>query len=152
MSWETFKTPLVARIVAVSGVGKVYPYWPLSSDSSIHPKFKAMFEKDGALNFWAIQRAGFSREKCPDDDSHYLVTHDVRIAAIRAFQGPSSEASFQTVLDAVSSDFRSGDRTLGGIVNTLSVPDFREIAAITFASSVVAHGAEASFRVEEIES
>ncbi len=80
------------------------------------------------------------------------MTHDITLTAFRALTDEAGEATFQDLLEAVSSDFRSGDRTLGGLVNTLSIPSFGPISEGLFGGSVAAHESEASFRIEEVES
>jgi hypothetical protein len=151
MSWATFKTALVSKVAAVEGTGRVYSYWPLSSDAPTHPSWQSLFLHEGVFNFWSIQRTGYLEEISVDDETVTLVTHEVSITALRALKlGADAESAFQAALDAVSASFRTGPRTLGGLVNTYSVPDFQSITEVSFQKTVSAYKAESSFLVEEI--
>lgn len=152
MSWATIRPALVAKVAEVPGVGKVHGHFPLSSDAPTHPDFQALFVHNGVFNVWIIERTGYLEEVSPEDERVCLLTHEVSISAFRALkEGAAAEAAFQSALDAVTATFRTGQRTLGGVANTYSVPSFQDITEVTFQrSSIACYKAVSSFLVEEI--
>lgn len=130
----------------------MHGHFPFSSDAPTHPDFQTLFVHNGVFNVWIVERTGYLEEVSPEDERVCLLTHEVSITAFRALkEGAAAEAAFQASLDAVTAAFRTGPRTLGGVVNTYSVPDFQSIAEVTFQkNSIACYKASSSFLVEEI--
>lgn len=149
MSWDDFSAALVARVEAVTGTGKVHPYWPLNSDAPTHPKFKELFVEDGVFNAWLFRVESFGGTLSVDDDRTESVLHQVTLTAMKALT-EDAEVSLNSALWAVREDFRTGDRTLGNRVNTISIIDWDDIGEAMFGRSVAVLRAEGRFLVEEL--
>lgn len=149
MSWSLLAPALVTRLTAIPGVGKAYPYWPLYSGNSSHPKFKELFVADGAMNAWMLRREAVRHEPSADSDTVSSSVYRVSLTAMVAMQMEvaSAEQDFQDLLDAVHDDFRGGDRSFGGAALTADVIEWTGINEVAF-FGVLCYRAEGRFDVE----
>jgi hypothetical protein len=113
--FEAVRDAVVAKIGAVSGVGKVYGYLRLvTSEAAI----AADMVTDDRLNYWAIAPAGGDPhiyERHTTSHGKHIYQYDVH-AYYALDESGASEQAFTTIVEAVMADFETGDKKLNGVV------------------------------------
>lgn len=128
MSWATIRGALQTRLDAVTGVDQVHTYWRWHDGGPEEAAWRALFVSGTTVQAWMITRAGMPRTlpatPAANLAQRWLRRHDVEIHCFYRWQDSSgSQNVFQDLLDAIEADLRTGDRTLGGVAVTHSLPE-----------------------------
>lgn len=148
MSLSTIRAQLKVLLLTVDGIGQVHDYKRYSSDWG---SYKQLFVKSSKVNEWEIQRNGFlvsPRGSQAVQGSVKDTTHDL---VIRGFYGftdvPSSEKSFDTLIDAITNLFIT-HQDIDATAEIINIPVTGSIT-FGFLGEVLCHVVEIRVSVRE---
>lgn len=150
MAYSNVRAALSARLSAISGVENVQPYHRLVSTGVDDPSFRSLFVNgSNDLHAWRFTRTSVAQTLCSDHDDTVKRTHSIEIECYRGIVDDSAtENTFQDLLDTVLTNLNDGDRTLGGVCITHSLPQVERVVAGSF-YNVLCHIAVITLQVEE---
>ena len=150
MAYSDIRDALETRLGAIAGVENVQGYHRLVSTGVDDPTFRGLFVNgSNDLHAWRFTRTAVSQVLCGDDDDTIKRTHTIEIEGYRGIvDGSASENTFQDLLDVILDDLNTGDRTLGGVAITHSLPQAGRIFAVSF-YNVLCHAVTITLQVEE---
>lgn len=155
MSWATVRAALKTRLEAVSGVENVHGQLRYDHDGLDEDKFEELFIGAGeVVNTWQFTRTTRTAQRSPDLSTVTKVQHAVTLRGNRSVVDPgtgttNTEDGFQDTIDAICDNLDDGDRTLGGVAITHSIPQAGQIGHAMFYNSVLCHDVSITFTVEE---
>lgn len=154
MSWETVSTAIQARLELLFPLAKVHSFIRQTHFGSDSDEFREVYINDVAnpsVQVLQLTRVAFRQTKSTDDDTRWMSQHDVLLHYHEGLQdAESSELDFQSNIESICADFRTGDKTLGAVALTLSDPQVTEIGHAMLAEHILCHYAPIRFTVEEI--
>ena len=156
MSWAAIRGALVTRLGTITGIENVHGQIRYVDDNLEETIFKDLFvDTNNNVNTWMFSRTARAVEAVPDDSTKAKVLHTVTmqgsLSLVDAGTGSANtEDTFQGLIDALCDDLRTGDRTLGGVANTHSLPQASTIGHAMFYRSVLCHDTTVTLTIEEI--
>lgn len=154
MSYQAIRDALESRLQAISSVGVVHAWPRLVRETPQSSEFQGSLVESGKLNVWMISRTGVRDRQAEDRDNRQIRVHEINIDVFWAWddtgvKGTTSDTLFQNALEAVLDDIRTGDRTLGGAANTMSLGRVSTIEPVRYLSTLC-HHAVIQLEVEEV--
>jgi len=151
--WSAIRTALAARIAAASGT-QCHSRQEWTDGSPTSRDWRTLFgEDEGAgtdtVHFWEITRMGRTATDHEESDDVIVTRFRVALAGYLSHDSEYlTEDDFQDIIDAISEDLETGDRTLGGVCNTHGLPSFGTIGYGELVDGVWCHVARADFEIE----
>lgn len=156
MSWATIREALQTRLAAIDGVENVHDYLRYRKkgwqDSEFQDLFMVTVGGNPFPHCWMFSRVDVAYIQAPEPDNVVKVQHQILVGAKYGFSdSDESEHAFNTLLDTVCADLINGDRTLGGVAITHSLPQVSDIQpAGFFKTKFLCHEATLQFAIEEL--
>lgn len=154
MPWDKIATALKKRLDGVTPkVGMTHDYirWTEDTDQSTDFKSKFHYAPTGRTQFWMVYDEGLADIFAQDSDRKIIRRYNTVLEGFYAHNDKGgSETAFKQIVDAVMEDLRLGDRTLGGIVNTIQPPTVKIPRSGVVFQGMACNYASVSFGVEEI--
>lgn len=149
--WSAVRTALATRIAAAAGT-QCHTRQEWTDGGATSRDWAALFTENSegeAVHFWEITRSGRSVSDHEEADDVLVTRFRVAISGYFSHYAEfTTEDNFQDIVDAVSEDLENGDRTLGSVCNTHSLPNFQTIGFGQLDDNVWCHIARAEIEIE----
>lgn len=142
MAWIDIARAFANRLKMVPNCGVVHDYIAETDEAPNTVKWNAMYVSGGQVRFWTISRVptAVQWKLSEDDDKVYIGRGIVEIHGhVSYMPGGRSEHQAAELFDKVVEAFRDGDRTLGGAINTHSLPEVLEVDPVVNFEGVTCH-------------
>ena len=142
MAWIDIAKAFANRLKMVPNIGIVHDYIAETDEAPNSTKWNAMYVSGGQVRFWTISRTptAIQWKLSEDDDKVYVGRGIAEIHGhVSYMPGGRSEHQAAELFDKVVEAFRDADRTLGGAINTHSLPEVLDVDPVVNFEGVTCH-------------
>lgn len=142
MAWVDIAKAFANRLKMVPNIGIVHDYIAETDEPPNTTKWNAMYTSGGQVRFWTISRTPTAIQwKLSEDDDKVFIGRGIAEihGHVSYVPGGRSEHQAAELFDKVVEAFRDSDRTLGGAINTHSLPEVLDVDPVVNFDGVTCH-------------
>ncbi len=127
--WSKVANAFKKRLESVAGVGHIYPYFVYTDENPKSSEFEKKFVKNKEINFITFNRIPAGQDSWDEFDDDRVIRHrgTIKFQCFYAIS-ENSNITFKALelFDDILKAFNKLDRTLGGAINTHSLPELED--------------------------